>query len=69
MKFEFKFDLSNALKLDNASQSKKFESRASVAALRTMLWTTMHLQGNMRLSGTCSAEAHQPKNMKFCTID
>ena len=44
-------------------------SRASAAALSTVLRTTTLSYGNMRFSGTCPAETPQPIKMKFCTID
>jgi hypothetical protein len=44
-------------------------SRASAAALSTVLRTTTLSYGNMRFSGTCQAETPQPIKMKFCTID
>jgi hypothetical protein len=44
-------------------------SRASAAALSTVLRTTMLSYGNMRFSGTCPAETPQQIKMKFCKID
>jgi hypothetical protein len=49
--------------------SKRVFSRASTAALSTMLRTTTLSYGNMPFSGTCPAETPQPIKMKFCTID
>jgi hypothetical protein len=44
-------------------------SRASAAALSTMLRTTTLSYGNMRFSGTCPTETSQPIKMKVCTTD
>jgi hypothetical protein len=44
-------------------------SRASAAALSTVLRTTTLSYANMPFSGACPAETPQPINMKFCTID
>jgi hypothetical protein len=44
-------------------------SRASAAALSTVLRTTTLSYGNMPFSGTCPAETPQPIMIKFCTID
>jgi hypothetical protein len=44
-------------------------SRASAAALSTVLRTTTLSYGNMRFSGTCPAETPQPIKMKFCKTD
>ena len=44
-------------------------SRASAAALSTVLRTTTLSYGNMRFSGIRPAETPQPIKMKFCTID
>jgi hypothetical protein len=44
-------------------------SRASAAALSTVLRTTTLSYGNMRFSGNCPAETPQPIKMKFSTID
>ena len=44
-------------------------SRASAAALSTVLRTTTLSYGNMRFSGTRPAETPQLIKMKFCTID
>jgi hypothetical protein len=44
-------------------------SRASAAALSTVLRTTTLSCRNMRFSGTYPAETPQPINMKFCTIE
>ena len=44
-------------------------SRASAAALSTVLRTTTLSCGNMRFSGIRPAEIPQPIKMKFCTID
>ena len=48
--------------------SVQIRSRASAAALSTVLRTTTLSYGNMRFSGTCPAETPQPIKMKFCTI-
>jgi hypothetical protein len=45
------------------------KSRASAAALSTVLRTTTLSHGNMRFSCTCPAETPQPIKMKFCTTD
>jgi hypothetical protein len=45
------------------------ESRASAAALGTVLRTTTLSYRNMRFSGTCLAETPQSIRMKFCMID
>jgi hypothetical protein len=44
-------------------------SRASVAALCTVLWMTMLSYGNIQYSGTCQTETSQPIATKFCVID
>ena len=44
-------------------------SRASAAALSTVLRTTTLSYGNMRFSAIRPAETPQPIKMKFCTID
>ena len=44
-------------------------SRASAAALSTVLRTTTLSYGNMRFSGAHSAENPQPIKMNFCKID
>ena len=44
-------------------------SRASAAALSTVLRTTTLSYGNMRFSGIRPAETPQPIKMKFCKID
>ena len=44
-------------------------SRASAAALSTVLRTTTLAYGNMRFSGICPAENPQPIKMKFGAID
>ena len=44
-------------------------SRASAAALSTVLRTTTLSYGNMRFSGIHPAETPEPIKMKFCKID
>jgi hypothetical protein len=44
-------------------------SRASAAALSTLLRTTTLSYGNTQFSGTCPAETPKPIKMKFCVID
>jgi hypothetical protein len=44
-------------------------SRASAAALSTVLRTTKPSLGSVRFLGTCPAETPQPIKMKFRTID
>ena len=44
-------------------------SRASSAALSTVLRTTTLTYGNLRFSGTCIAETAQPIKIKMFTID
>jgi hypothetical protein len=44
-------------------------SRASAAALSTVLRTTTLSYGNMPFSGTCPAQTSQPIKMKFCMTD
>jgi hypothetical protein len=44
-------------------------SRASAAALSTVLRTNTLSYANMRFSATCPAETPQPIQMKFCMID
>jgi hypothetical protein len=46
----------------------RVSSRASAAALSTVLKTTTLSYGNMRFSGTCPAETPRPIKIKFSTI-
>jgi hypothetical protein len=49
--------------------SQRDHSRASAAALSTVLRMTTLSYGNMRFSGTCPAETLKPMKIKFRMID
>ena len=69
-----RLDESNVLDSSNPSSnrwfnSQMFVSRASAAALSTVLRPILVSYGNMRFSGICPAETPQPIKIKFCMID
>jgi hypothetical protein len=64
------FLLTRQVSATNFQLTKPYQqSRASAAALSTVLRTTTLSYGNIRFSGTCPAETPQPIKMKIFTID